>query len=96
MGDIKLLYANLEEQVVTESGKFLVKYLADFMVQNNWDLLNIREQARALYTSICMVENLEADTYPADTILIELYYGACVNELMPLAAFQEFMYELIV
>ena len=44
----------------------LLNYLIDYMIQENWENKNVKEQARAIFTTICCVGNIEADTKECD------------------------------
>ena len=33
----------------------LLDYLFDFMIQENWENKNVKEQARAIFTTICCI-----------------------------------------
>ena len=41
-----------------------------------------KEQARAIFTTICCVGDIEADTRPCDEMLSVLYWRAEMEELM--------------
>lgn len=54
----------------------LFKYLKTFIIQSNWLDENIPEQTRAIFTTICLVGNIIADTSECDNMLMELYRTA--------------------
>ena len=72
------------------------KYLEQFLIQNNWDDSYTKEQARAIFTTICLVENIDADTAECDGILVHLYIKAGIDELCSYDEFDNYMVELIV
>ena len=74
----------------------LLNYLIDYMIQENWENKNVKEQARAIFTTICCVRNIEADTRECDNILFVLYWRSVLGELIEYEEFEDFMLELIV
>lgn len=80
----------------------LIEYLKDFLIQNNWCDKYTKEQARAIFTTICLTENIDADTAESDEILAYLYDEADVveviefDELADYGSFKSYMLELIV
>ena len=74
----------------------LLNYLIDYMIQENWENKNVKEQARAIFTTICCVGNIEADTKECDEILSTLYLRSDLEYLIEYEEFEDFMLELIV
>ena len=74
----------------------LLKYLIDYMLQENWENKNVKEQASAIFTTICCVGNIEADTKECDEILSTLYWRSDLEYLIEYEEFEDFMLELIV
>lgn len=75
----------------------LFDYLEDFMIQNNWIDEYTPKQARAIFTTICLVGNIDADTAACDNILSELYNKADIKSIdVSYENFEKFMIELIV
>ena len=80
----------------------LLNYLERFLMQNNWDDKYTKEQARSIFTTICLVENIDADTAECDGILAHLYVKAEIDELCSFDdegdedSFYNYMVELIV
>lgn len=75
----------------------LFNYLEDFMIQNNWLDEYMPKQARAIFTTICLVENIDADTAACDNMLLELYNKADIECCdISYDDFEEYMIELIV
>ena len=74
----------------------LLDYLFDFMIQENWENKNVKEQARAIFTTICCIGDIEADTKECDEILAVLYWRSALEELIEYEEFENFMLELIV
>lgn len=54
------------------------------------------EQARAIFTTICLVGNIDADTRPCDEMLATLYWRAALEEIIDYDDFEKFMIELII
>jgi len=75
----------------------LSKYLENFMIQSNWLDENIPEQARAIFTTMCFVGNIDADTSKCDNTLLHLYNVAAMEEVdITYDDFEHFMVSLIV
>jgi len=75
----------------------LSKYLEHFMIQSNWLDEHVPEQARAIFTTLCYVGNIDADTCECDNTLMHLYNISALEELdIEYEDFQLFMLELIV
>lgn len=74
----------------------LFNYLKSFMIESNWEDGNTAEQARAIFTSICFVGYIDADTAECDNILRTLYSEAAMEDIMSYEEFEAFMIELIV
>ena len=79
--------------------KELFGRLKQFVAEHGCDWYsneNIPQQARAMFVTICMVGDIEADTCIADNILLDLYYNTGLENLMKYEDFENFMYEYIV
>lgn len=75
----------------------LSKYLEQFMLQSDWLNENVPEQARAIFTTMCFVGNIDADTSRCDNTLLHLYNVAAMEEIdITYDEFESFMVELIV
>lgn len=74
----------------------LLNYLFDYMIQENWENKNVKEQARAIFTTICCVGDIETDTRECDEMLAALYWRSALEELIEYEEFENFMLELIV
>lgn len=73
--------------------------LDDIILENNWDseTLQTKEQSRALFTAICYLDNIIADTKECDDLLWHLYNLSDLEYCdIPFEDFQRFMLELIV
>ena len=68
-----------------------------FMITENWySNENIPRQARAMFVTICIVGDFEADTSVTDNMLLDLYCSTGIEDLMEFEDFENFMYEHIV
>lgn len=77
--------------------KELFEYLGNFMIQNNWLDEYTPKQARAIFTTICLIENIDADTAVCDNMLLELYNKADMESIdINYDDFEDYMMELIV
>lgn len=75
---------------------YLVGYLKSFMGGGGWLDGNIAEQARAIFTTICFVGNIDADTAVCDNMLLELYNECGMENFVEYDDFEIYMIELIV
>ena len=74
----------------------LFNYLKSFMVGSNWVEGNTAEQARAIFTSICFIGYIDADTAECDNMLRTLYEEAAIEDIIEYDEFEAYMIELIV
>lgn len=75
----------------------ILKYLNQFLIESNWLDKNIPEQARALFTSWCLMEDVDADTGKCDRTLLMLYDNAALETIdIAYDEFEDFMVGLIV
>lgn len=74
----------------------LFNYLKCFMIESGWHDGNTAEQARAIFTTICFVGNIIADTAECDNMLLDLYNEAAMEDLIDYDDFETYMVELIV
>ena len=65
------------------------KYLRSFMIQNEWD--NIHEQARCIFTTLCLMEQINSRTSLCDKLLATLYSDAAMEYIMTYNSFENFM-----
>jgi hypothetical protein len=66
------------------------------MIGSDWNNGNTAKQARAIFTTLCFVGNIDADTYVCDNILLKLYNETGMEEIMEYDDFEMFMIELII
>lgn len=75
----------------------LYNYLEQFMIQSNWADENTPEQARAIFTTLCFMCNIDADTKECDDILFALHWKSDLCSLdIKYEEFESFMLKLIV
>lgn len=75
----------------------LLNYLENFMIQNNWLDEYTPKQVRAIFTTICLVGNIDADTATCDNMLLKLYNNADMESIdISYGDFEDYMVELIV
>lgn len=74
----------------------LFDYLETFMLTNEWLCGNTPKQARAIFTTLCFVGWIDADTAECDNILHTLYTDTSMENIMEYEEFESFMIELIV
>lgn len=74
----------------------LFNYLKSFMIESNWEDTSTAEQARAIFTSICFVGHVDADTIECDNMLRTLYDEAAMEDIVEYDEFEAYMIELIV
>lgn len=75
--------------------KKLVDYFKNFLSQSNWDDENIPAQARSLFTSICLIARIDADTALCDRLL-KMSYLWLPDRKPPYEDYENFMLEFIV
>lgn len=59
----------------------MFEWLKSFMIENYWYDSHTPQQARSIFSTICMVWNIDADTAECDSMLNELWTFACVDEI---------------
>ena len=74
----------------------LLNYLIDYMIQENWENNNVKEQARAIFTTTCCIGNIKAGTKECDEIRSTLDWRSALEYLIEYEEFEDFMLELIV
>jgi hypothetical protein len=74
----------------------MFNYLKSFMVGSDWNNGNTAKQARAMFTTICFVGNIDADTSECDNMLHELYNESGMENFVEYDDFESYMVELIV
>ena len=66
------------------------------MIGGGWHDGNTARQARAIFTTICFVGNVDADTADCDDMLHVLYNECSMEDFVDYDDFESFMIELIV
>lgn len=75
----------------------ILKYLTQFLIESSWLNENVPEQARALFTSWCLIKNIAADTSDCDTVLCMLYDSSGIETIdISYDEFEKYMVSLIV
>lgn len=74
----------------------LYEQLITLVTENEWFDINVKEQARAIFTTICIVWNIEVDTGEYDSMLINLYEKANLKSVVDYTDYDNYMAELIV
>lgn len=74
----------------------LFNYLKSFMDGGGWCDGNTARQARAIFTTICFVGNIDADTAECDNILHILYNECGMEDFVDYNDFESYMIELVV
>ena len=74
----------------------IYEYLKTFLIQNNWDDEYTRGQARALWTSYCLIGDLRVDTGRYDNDLLLLFDVAAIEELVTYEDFDNYMAALLI
>lgn len=74
----------------------LFSFLKCFMIGSRWHYGNTPEQARAIFTTICFVGNIDADTVECDNMLHTLYNECGMENFIEYNDFEMFMVALIV
>lgn len=76
--------------------ELLFEYLKGFMSEGGWHDGNLAEKYRAIFTTLCFVGDIDADTAKCDNMLLELYNECDMEEFVEYDDFEMFMIELIV
>ena len=74
----------------------IYEFLIQFLIQNNWDDDYTRNQARALWTSYCLIAGLDVDTVMYNYDLQILFSKAKLDEIISYKEFDVFMCKWIV
>lgn len=74
----------------------LFDYLKSFMIGSNWNEGNTPEQAKAIFTTLCFVGNIDVDTMECDNMLLKLYNECDMEYFVDYDEFEAYMVELIV
>ena len=75
----------------------MFEWLKSFMIENYWYDSHVPQQARSIFSTICMVWNIDADTADCDWMLNELWTCAGVDEIeIDYDEFENFMLAWIV
>lgn len=80
-----------------EALKFLCEYLEKFALENeDWENGKSGEQLRAIFTTICLIGKIDADTDRCDRLLGIIYWLASLEKIVEREVFDNFMLEHIV
>lgn len=63
---------------------------------HNWNDSKTKEQARAMFTTICILYDIEVDTMRCDMFLMKIYNESSLENLISYNVFTDYMIELIV
>ncbi len=75
----------------------IYKRLKMFMNQSNWLDCNVLDQAKAMFTALCFMGGIDADTSVCGNMLLELYNDSDMESIgISYDDFEEFMIGLIV
>ena len=74
----------------------LFNYLKSFMIESDWNSGNTAKQARAIFTTLCFVGGIMADTHECNLMLWNLYTQTCMDKIMYFDVFVNYMVGLIV
>lgn len=75
----------------------LYEYLKQVMAQSNWLDGNIPKQARAIFSTICILGHIQADTAVYDRMIFDLYESPGMKDAgISCDEFDLFMCEYIV
>lgn len=70
--------------------------LKSFMIESCWEDV-AKEQSRAIFTTICLIGHIDADTSVCDNLLRQLWSDAAIGDLgVDYEEFKDYMVELIV
>lgn len=81
------------EKVVKELCSFMEKFMVEM---EDWNDENAKEQLRAIFTTICLVGKIDADTGKCDKLLSSIYWLSALEEAVEYDDFVNFMLSHIV
>lgn len=73
-----------------------LNYIIDYAIHTGWEDFHGKDQIRALFTSWCLINHIDADTKECDDALRNIYYRAAIDELEEYDDYVRFMVEFIV
>lgn len=77
--------------------EIIYKRLKMFMLQSNWLDDNTSEKARTLFTTLCFMGGIDADTSICNNMLLELYNGQDMESIdISYDKFENYMVKLII
>ena len=80
-----------------QAAKVIYKMLAHLIAQSDWDDGNTALQIRALFTTICIICGMDADTSSCDYLLNLIYKNLSIGgATVDYGKFENFMLVLIV
>lgn len=80
-----------------QTAVIIYKWLKIFINHSDWININMQEQARALFTTLCIIGDVEADTSICDNMLLELYNNLGTQNIdIQYNDFENFMVGLMV
>lgn len=77
--------------------EIIYKRLKMFMLQSNWLDDNTLEKARTLFTTLCFMGGIDADTSICNNMLLELYNDSDMESIdISYDKFENYMVKLII
>lgn len=61
--------------------KILESYMYEYIDSHDWTEPNIKEQLRALFMTICLIGNVDADTSLCDKMTLEMYEKLSMHDI---------------
>lgn len=89
------LYLN-DRSTFSKIGNVLFHHLKMHLINHDFDFCTIGEQTRSIFTTLCILDGIEADTATCDKILATLYYDYIARDSMDFDSFYNYMIEYIV
>lgn len=59
----------------------MIEYFRNFLIQYDWCDKSTKEQARSIFSALCLMCYIDADTNECDMILSDAYNDAMIYEL---------------
>lgn len=73
-----------------------LNYIIYYAIHIGWEDCNGKDQIRALFTSWCLIFQIDADTEECSDTLNIIYWRATMEELVEYEDYVQFMIEFIV
>lgn len=74
------IYANGCRVFYTDHADYLYHWLEEFLKESKWNDEYVQDQAKAIITTICLIENIDVDTSVWDRIIWDLFTDCKISD----------------